>query len=94
MKRTTNQKKKDVTFEVGEMVFLKLHPFQQQLVFRRARQKLANRFYGPYPMIQKIGTVACKFQLPTGTCIHPAFHISLLKKFLASVQCPLLSCHM
>ena len=61
MKQMADQKRKDVTFEVGEMVFLKLHPYRQKSVFRCAHQKLANRFYGPYPVIQKLARLLTNF---------------------------------
>jgi len=62
MKQMVDCKRKDVSFEVGSWVLLKLHPYHQQTTFKRVHQKLANCFYGPYLILEKCGPVAYKLQ--------------------------------
>ncbi|KAA8539774.1 hypothetical protein F0562_026466 [Nyssa sinensis] len=80
MKQVADSKRCNIEYQVGDLVFLRLHPYRQQTVFRRASQKLASPLYGPYPIEQRVGKVAYKLKLPDGSKIHPIFHVSLLKQ--------------
>ncbi len=46
--------------------------------------KLSAKFSGPFPIVAAVGTHAFKLDLPATVNIHPLFHVSQLKPFIAS----------
>jgi len=61
------------------MVFVKLQPYVQSSVANRSCPKQSLKFFGPYKIIEKIGSAAYKLELPPHAQIHLVFHCSLLK---------------
>ena len=71
---------RDVTFEPGEYVYLKIDSWKQRAMRKKYNFKLAKKFYGPFKILQKIRLVAYRLELPIASQIHPIFHVSWLKK--------------
>jgi hypothetical protein len=68
------------SFEVGDLVFLRLQSYRQSSLKKSGAEKLKPRFYGPYQIAQRVGEVAYELELPEGSKIHNVFHVSCLKK--------------
>jgi hypothetical protein len=83
MKQQADQHRSDRSFEVGDWVFLRLQPYKQMSLKQSKKdKKLLPKYYGPYKVLQKIGTVAYKLQLPASSRVHPIFHVSCLNKVI------------
>ncbi|XP_058732695.1 uncharacterized protein LOC131604261 [Vicia villosa] len=81
MEKQANSKRRPFTFHEGDLVLLKLKPYRQTTVVHRQSQKLAKRYFGPYKVIKRIGSVDYLLDLPSSSRIHPVVHVSLLRKY-------------
>ena len=73
---------KDLQFEIGDRVFLKISPWKGVLRFGR-RGKLSPRYIGPYEILSKVRPIAYKLKLPPELSrIHDTFHVSMLRKYI------------
>ncbi|KAK1441653.1 hypothetical protein QVD17_07716 [Tagetes erecta] len=79
MRNQANLKRRELTLQVGDYVFLKIQPYRQKSLAKRRNEKLSPRFFGPYRIKQVVGPVAYELELPPDARIHPIFHISMLK---------------
>ena len=44
--------------------------------------KLALRYIGPFEILERVGTVAYRLELPSSlSCVHEVFHVSMLRKY-------------
>jgi hypothetical protein len=81
MKVQADNNKTECSFQVGELVLLKLQPFAQSSVVNSPFPKLAYKFFGPYEILEKIVSATYKLKLPESSMVHPIFHVSQLKAF-------------
>ncbi|GJV78821.1 hypothetical protein Tco_1514691 [Tanacetum coccineum] len=80
------QETTDKEFEVGNRVLLKVSPWKGVIHFGK-RGKLAQRYVGPFEILERIGPVAYRLRLPEELSgVHDTFHVSNLKKCLADAS--------
>ncbi|GJW24528.1 putative reverse transcriptase domain-containing protein [Tanacetum coccineum] len=73
-------KRKPMEFQVRDRVMLKVSPWKGVIRFGK-RGKLNPRYVGPFKVLEKIGSVAYKLDLPQELSrVHSTFHVSNLKK--------------
>jgi hypothetical protein len=83
MKEHADQHHCERSFEVGDWVLLILQPYKQMSLKQAKKDhKLSPKYYGPYKVLQKIGTMAYKLDFPTSSQVHPVFHVSCLQKVI------------
>eukprot|EP00253_Pinus_taeda_P036062 PITA_36062 len=83
MKQQADQHRSERSFDVGDWVFPRLQPYKQMSLKQAKKDnKLSPKYYGPYKVLQKIGTMAYKLELPAASRLHPVFHVSCLNKVI------------
>ena len=76
-----NLKRKDIEYEVGDKVFLKVSSWKKILRFGR-KGKLSPRFIGPYEVLERVGPIAYRLALPPELAkLHDVFHVSMLRRY-------------
>ena len=79
-KSYADSKHKEIVCKVGDRVYLRVSPLRGVKHFG-FQGKLAPRFVGPYRVLEHMGEVVYKLELPEGLSgVHDVFHVSQLKK--------------
>ncbi|KAE8690049.1 hypothetical protein F3Y22_tig00110929pilonHSYRG00045 [Hibiscus syriacus] len=73
MKKCADRNRRDLHFQVGDLVLVKLMP--EQLRFLRQRdRRLVRKYEGPFSIVAKVGNASYKVNPPTWMRVHPVFH--------------------
>ncbi|XP_034203625.1 uncharacterized protein LOC117618115 [Prunus dulcis] len=82
-KSYVDNRRKDLQFGVGDLVFLKLSPRKGIVRFGK-RGKLSPRYIGPYEILERVGPVAYRLALPLDLSrFHDVVHVSVLQKYIS-----------
>ncbi|GJY25157.1 hypothetical protein Tco_0399883 [Tanacetum coccineum] len=82
-KSYADKRRRPLEFEVGDKVMLKVAPWKGVIQFGK-RGKLNPRYIGPFQIIERIGPVAYRLELPQELSrIHDVFYVCNLKKCLS-----------
>jgi hypothetical protein len=73
MKKQANKFRSERQFAVGDLVYLKLQPYIQLSVSRRAHQKLA---FNHIAFWNASGKLLYRLELPSTASVHHVFHVS------------------
>jgi hypothetical protein len=78
MKKQTDKKRSERSFSVSDLVYMKLQLYVQSSVLHKVNQKLGFKYFGPFCVLEQVGSVAYRLQLPAHSATHPLVHVSQL----------------
>ena len=78
MKQQVDQHCSERSFKEGDWVFLRMQPYKKMSLKQLNKDnKLVPKYYGPYKVLQKIGSMSYTLELPSSLRVH------LVSMFLA-----------
>lgn len=80
MKQLADRHRSERVFDIGDWVFVKIHPYCQSTMRYNKFSKLSPKYYGSFLVLERMGPVAYKSDLPNDVQVHHTFHVSLLKR--------------
>ena len=81
-KSYVDQRRRDLEFEEGDKVYLKILPMKGVVRFGK-KGKLSPRYVVPFEILQMVGKVSYELKLPSElSSVHPVFHVSMFKKYI------------
>ncbi|CAA7035494.1 unnamed protein product [Microthlaspi erraticum] len=81
-KSYADRRRRELEFQVGDRVYLKMAMLRgpNRSI---AENKLSPRFMGPFPVVERVGPLAYRLELPEiMKAFHKVFHVSMLRKCL------------
>jgi hypothetical protein len=84
MKLAHDKQHRQLEFNVGDWVWLRLNQHATVSIRNRHLSKPAPKYFGLYQIIERISSVTYRLQLPPKARIHSVFHVAFLKKFEAT----------
>ena len=77
-KKYADMNRREEEFSVGDSVLLST----SDLIYTSGQKKLLHKQIGPYYVLEKVGKVAYKIELPKRLSrLHPVFHVSKLTRY-------------
>ncbi|GMJ08583.1 hypothetical protein HRI_004527500 [Hibiscus trionum] len=81
MKLHAERHRRALEFVEGDWVFVRLQPYQQLSLRLTKQHKLSPRYFCLYRVLQRVGSLAYKLDLPESSKIHHVIHVSKLRAF-------------
>ncbi|XP_024017136.1 uncharacterized protein LOC112090321 [Morus notabilis] len=79
-KSYADRRHRPLEFQEGEFILLKVPP-RKGVVHFGIKGKLAPRYVGPFPIVQRVGVVAYRLALPLELShVYDVFHVFMLRK--------------
>jgi hypothetical protein len=86
LKSYADVRRRDLEFAVGDEVLLKVSPTKGIVRFG-IKGKLSPRYFGPYLITARVGSLAYRLQLPESMAgVHLVFHVSMLRKYIGDPE--------